>query len=407
MILTFVAQFCIIGGDLSYKNMKKLLYCCIFALFVLAPSLVNAADKVEFVLFHSNTCPHCKAEITFIDRELMSEYSDKVDFQLYEVSENQENQQMLSQYLYYYKGQGGSVPITFIDGEIIYGYGDDKTSGAHLREVIDHKLQLKGWFEKTDVAGNTGEQIIIPMIGAINPRTFSLPLLTVIIGLLDGFNPCAMWALLFLISLLLGMENRKRMILLGSIFIVASGAVYFVFMTAWLHFILFIGMIFWVRLIIGAGGIGVGSKNLWDYWKNRKIDGVVCVVSQNKNTQTTFEKIKNIVHRQGLWWSILGIVLLGFSVNLVELACSAGFPAIYTQVLALNGTPMWQKYLYMLGYIFFYMLDDLIVFIIAVVTLKSRVVGGKFAKYSNLIGGALILILGALLILKPEWLMFG
>jgi len=146
---------------------------------------------------------------------------------------------------------------------------------------------------------------------------------------------------------------------------------------------------------------------LWDYWKNRKADGVVCEVSQNKNTQTTFEKIKNIVHRQSLWWSILGIVLLGFSVNLVELACSAGFPAIYTQVLALNGLPMWQKYLYMLGYIFFYMLDDLIMFIIAVVTLKSRIVGSKFAKYSNLVGGVLILILGILLILKPEWLMFG
>jgi len=178
-------------------------------------------------------------------------------------------------------------------------------------------------------------------------------------------------------------------------------------MAAWLHFLLFIGMIFWIRLIIGAAGIGVGGKNLLDYWKNRKADGVVCEVSGNKKTQTTFEKIKDIVHRQSLWWSILGILLLGFSVNLVELACSAGFPAIYTQVLALNGLPMWQKYLYMFGYIFFYMLDDLIVFIIAAVTLKSRVVGSKFAKYSNLIGGALILILGILLIFKPEWLMFG
>lgn len=390
--------------------MKKLFYCFVISLFLFAPFVAKAVDakeKVEFVLFHSKTCSHCKAEIAFIDKELRPEYGDIVNFSLYEVSESQENQQMLSQYLYYYKGHGESVPITFIDGEIVYGYGDDKTSGAHLREVIDQKLQLKGWFDeqKTDVVGNTGEQIIIPMLGPINPRTFSLPVLTVIIGLLDGFNPCAMWALLFLISLLLGMENRRRMILLGSIFIVASGAVYFVFMAAWLHFLLFIGMIFWIRLIIGAAGIGVGSKNLWDYWKNRKADGVVCEVSQNKNTQTTFEKIKNIVHRQGLWWSIFGIVLLGFSVNLVELACSAGFPAIYTQVLALNGLPVWQKYLYMLGYIFFYMLDDMIVFLIAAVTLKSRVVGSKFAKYSNLIGGLLILILGILLILKPEWLM--
>ena len=89
------------------------------------------------------------------------------------------------------------------------------------------------------------------------------------------------------------------------------------------------------------------------------------------------------------------------------MAISAGFPAIYTQVLALNDLPVWQKYLHMFGYIVFYMLDDMVVFIIAVMTLKSRVVSSKFAKYSNLIGGVLILILGILLILKPEWLMFS
>src|SRR3989339_655863 len=306
--------------------MKKLFYCSIVLLFFFLPLVVKAIDtnpgptqskeKVEFSLFHSKTCSHCKAEISFIDKKLRSEYGEMVNFNLYEVSESQENQQLFSQYLYFYKAKGGTVPVNFIDGEIIYGYSDDKTSGARLKEVIEQKLRIKGW----------------------------------------------------------------------------SGVVYFVFMAAWLHFLLFIGMIFWVRMIIGTVGIGVGGKNLWDYWKNRKADGVVCEVSSNKKTQTTFEKIKDIVHRQGLWWSILGIVILGFSVNLVELACSAGFPAIYTQVLALNGLPMWQKYLYMLGYIFFYMLDDMIVFTIAAVTLKSRIVGGKFAKYSNLIGGALILI---------------
>ena len=107
------------------------------------------------------------------------------------------------------------------------------------------------------------------------------------------------------------------------------------------------------------------------------------------------------MYRKSLWWSILGIILLGFSVNLVELACSAGFPAIYTQVLAISGIPMWQRYLYMAGYILFYMLDDLVIFIIAMATLKSKVVGGKYAKYANLVGGLLIFVLGLLLIFKP------
>ena len=228
-----------------------------------------------------------------------------------------------------------------------------------------------------------------------------------IIGLLDGFNPCAMWALLFLITLLLGMENRKRMWLLGSLFIVASGAVYFVFMAAWLQLLLFLGMIATIRIVIGLVAIGAGGINLREWWLNRKAEALACKVSDLKDTKKTFEKIKAIVYRQSLWWSIVGIIILGFSVNLVELACSAGFPAVYTQVLALSDLPMWQRYLYMVGYIIFYMLDDMIVFIIAMVTLKSKIVGGKYGKYSALIGGILMLILGLLLIFKPAWLMFS
>jgi len=151
----------------------------------------------------------------------------------------------------------------------------------------------------------------------------------------------------------------------------------------------------------------VGGKSLKDFWKSRKTEGVVCEVSSKKNTQKIFAKIKDIVYKKSLWWSILGILLLGFSVNLVELACSAGFPAIFTQVLALNEMPIWKKYMYMVGYIFFYMLDDLLVFFIAMSTLKSKVFGTKYAKYTNLVGGLLILILGLLLIFKPEWLMFS
>ena len=147
-----------------------------------------------------------------------------------------------------------------------------------------------------------------------------------------------------------------------------------------------------LAILIGVVAAGVGGKNLWDYWQNRKAEGVVCKVSKNEGTKKTFDKIKDIVYRQSLWWSIFGIIILGFSVNLVELACSAGFPAIYTHVLALNGLPMWQKYFYMAGYIFFYMLDDLLVFIVAMVTLKSKVFGSKYAKYSNLVGGLLIFI---------------
>lgn len=374
---------------------------------VQAETTGTESNKVEYILFHSETCPHCQAEIKFINSKIMKKYGDFIDLKMYELSKSSENQQIFQQYLTYYKVQSSGVPVAFIDGETVIGYGNDKTTGVKIMSLVEEKLVAKGLIEKSEEVVNNSEHIHIPFLGEIDLKQLSLPLLTIIMGLLDGFNPCAMWALLFLISLLLGMENKKRMWLLGSIFIFSSAIVYFIFMAAWLQFLMFVGMIVMVRIIIGLVAVGVGGKNLKDFWKNRKAEGVVCEVSHKKTTQKTFSKIKDIVYKKSLLWSILGILLLGFSVNLVELACSAGFPAIYTQVLALNGMPAWQKYLYMAGYIFFYMLDDMVVFFIAMATLKSKVFGSKYAKYTNLVGGLLILILGLLLIFKPDWLMFG
>lgn len=382
---------------------------------LLLPNLVSAQtgsigpradlDKVNFTLFHLETCPHCRAEIAFINSTLKPKYNDKVSFNFYELRE-QESLAKLQEFVDRTGARTSGVPITFVDDKVFYGYNTDATTGDQLISAIENAIKTREKV-KEEAEIDKGPKINVPVLGEINPKKFSLPLLTVVIGLLDGFNPCAMWVLLFLITLLLGMESRKRMLLLGGIFIFASGAVYFAFMAAWFNFILFIGSILMIRILIGAVAIGIGGKNLYDYWQNRKADGVVCEVSNQKWTQKVFGKIKEVVHRQSLWWSIVGIILLGFSVNLVEMACSAGFPAIYTQVLALSGIPTWQKYLYMVGYIIFYMLDDMIVFAIAMVTLKQKVFGTKYAKYTNLVAGALILILGVLLIFKPEWVMFS
>jgi hypothetical protein len=119
------------------------------------------------------------------------------------------------------------------------------------------------------------------------------------------------------------------------------------------------------------------------------------------------DRIKEFVHSRKFWLALGGIVMLAFAVNLVELICSAGFPVVYIQVLSLTPLPFWQYYLYLLGYIFFYMLDDMIVFVVAMITLQMLGVGAKYKQACNLVGGVLMLIIGILLIFKPEALLFG
>lgn len=175
-------------------------------------------------------------------------------------------------------------------------------------------------------------------------------------------------------------------------------------MSAWLNFFLLVGYIKWIRYIIGLVALGSGIYSLKDYLENKDAS---CKVTANKKRRRVFDRLKEITQQKAFLAALGGIILLAFAVNLVELICSVGLPAIFTQVLAVNQLPKYQYYLYLVGYIFFYMLDDMIVFLLAMITLKATGLDSKYNRFSRLFGGILILIIGILLIFKPQWLMFG
>lgn len=322
----------------------------------------------------------------------------------------------------------GGVPFLIIGDKDFVGYADG-TTDKEIESQIKHCLEnscsdsvasiLKSTSENTEnkdteieerkidnsETTKTEKLINLPFIGEVNAMNFSLPILTIFMGAVDGFNPCAMWIMLFLISLLLGLKSRRRMWLLGVTFIMSSAFVYFLFMAAWLQLILFLGFIVWVRTLIGLLAVTAGGLNLKSYVREKNDSG--CKVTGGEKRQLVFAKMKAIAQQNSLWLALGGIILLSFAVNLVELVCSAGFPAVFTQVLSLSDLATWQYYGYILLYIFFFMIDDIIIFAIAMFTLKATGISTKYGKWSKLIGGALMLILGILLIFKPEWLMFG
>ncbi|MBD3362316.1 hypothetical protein GF362_01195 [Candidatus Dojkabacteria bacterium] len=271
------------------------------------------------------------------------------------------------------------------------------------KEQIVQEEDLDNKKETTFEIDPMKKKFEVPILGEITAGDFSLPVLTIILGVLDGFNPCAMWALLFLISLLLGMKDRKRMWILGIAFIATSAFVYFLFMTAWLNFFIFLGYVPWIQKSIGIFALGVGIYNLYDYFFNEDSS---CKGEEIDKKRKVFSKLKEVTLQKNFIVAILGIIALAFAVNLVELLCSAGLPAIYTQVLSLSDLSTWQYYSYMLLYILFFMIDDLFVFFAAMITLKAIGIENKYAKLSRLLGGIVIFIIGLILLLRPELLAF-
>ncbi|MFA5776088.1 MAG: hypothetical protein WC988_00825 [Patescibacteria group bacterium] len=370
-------------------------------------------NNVTLYFFWGNGCPHCAAEEKFL-KTIEKEFP-TLTIRKFEVWGSAKNREIFKNVGQKLGADVKGVPFTVVGDKYIGGYYTDDTTGAEIRSYIKSCLQN----ECVDVVSNLAplppekksdvpkenpwKDVNFPIIGKINLTTLSLPIITVVIGTLDGFNPCAMWVLLFLISLLLNLQDKKRRWFLGSTFIIASGLVYFFFMSAWLNILLFIGFVVWVRLAIAVFALGAGAFSLNKYWQHR----TGCVVEDDEKRKKTFDKLKKITYDKNLLIALFGIIALAFAVNLVELLCSAGFPAMFTQILALNQLPSIQYYLYILLYIFFFMLDDIIIFVIAMKTLEATGISTKYARYSHLIGGLLMVIIGALLIVKPEYLMFN
>lgn len=400
---------------------SSILLVSFLALFFLKLPLASAqTTKVPLYLFYSETCPHCHNEIEFL--KALKQEIPELEIHAFEISKNKANVELLQKTAEEFEADSRFVPFTVIGKNYLTGYSNDAATGSQIRTLAEDCLEkncpdLVGDIingvetsddsEPDDSKSNRvslPEVIALPFFGDVEIKSLSLPVLTLVIGALDGFNPCAMWVLLFLISLLLQMQDPRRMWILGTAFILASGAVYFLFMTAWLNLFLFLGFIVWIRIIVGLVALFSGGYNLKEYWTNKNS---ACKVAGSEKRQNTFSKLKAITQKKQLWLALLGIVLLAGAVNLVELVCSAGLPAVYTKVLTLSNLPVWQYYLYLLLYIFIFMLDDMIVFAIAMITLRATGLTTKYTRLSHLIGGLLMLIIGLLLLFKPGWLMFG
>lgn len=399
--------------------MKKFFTLIIFSLIAVATftPITNAesSDEINLYFFYGDGCPHCAKEEPFL-KSLEEKYP-MLSIHSYEIWNNAENRKLMIDFGKKLNATVNGVPFTVIGEEYTVGWIDEKNTGAKIEQAITCAIEKGCRDIGTEITSpetnNTNtitktspipDTLTLPIIGEIKTKNLSLPVLTIIIGALDGFNPCAMWTLLFLISLLLGMENRARMWTLGIAFIVASSAVYFLFLSAWLNLLLFIGFIFWVRIAIGTIALGGGSYYLKEYFFNKT---AVCKVTSSTKRKKIFDNLRKLTHEKSFWIALIGIILLAFAVNLVELICSAGLPAIYTQILTLSDLPTWQYYGYLLLYIFIFMLDDILVFFTAMITLKLTGVSDKYARISHLIGGIAMVIIGILMLFKPEWLMFG
>ena len=397
-----------------------------FFIFSSSQSTFASEETVLLEFFGRETCKHCQDEKVFL-KDLQKEYP-QLQVQYYDIA-NEEDKALF--YKVTEKAKlSKTPPLTFIGNTFVQGFGSNITTGLRLQELlegallqktlsINEYLQSDADFKLESVDGGTCSEDIsengadcevsdteflfeVPFFGPVNVKSFSLPVMSLVLGLIDGFNPCAMWVLIMFLMVLSQAGSKKRMIQIAGVFILAEAIMYYLILNVWMITWDFFGMNEWVTPIVGTVAIGGAIFFLYEFYT---FDGT-CKVTNNEQRNKISKKVQLYANSPMTWVIFFGIIGLAFSVNIIELACSAGIPQAFTKVLDLNLLTWLEKQWYMLLYILMYMFDDVIVFGFAFYSFEKLHTMNKYAKWSNLIGGILMLLIGLLMIFKPELLVF-
>jgi thiol-disulfide isomerase/thioredoxin len=394
---------------MSRGNLRAVV--CIFFLlagFAAAPPGTEADDAaprnmspVRLYFFWGNGCPHCEREKEFLS-QLKAELP-ALMIESYEVWQNRANAGFFSQMTSRAGIRSTGVPVTFIGNKVVVGFSERDKAEILSAILACLKQPCMDPVERLSrpVQQEVQKSIDLPLVGSVDPSRVSLPMITILLGFLDSFNPCAFFVLFFLLSLLVHARSRTRMFLIGFTFIFFSGLIYFLFMAAWLNLFLLAGNLTVITVAAGVVALAVSVINVKDFFMLKK--GVSLSIPESAKPGL-YAKMRNLVRSTALAPMLAGTIVLAVAANTYELLCTAGFPMVFTRILTLHGLPAAAYYTYLALYNVVYIIPLAGIVTVFTVTLGARKLTEWEGRKLKLVSGLMMLCLGLVLILRPALL---
>ena len=381
---------------------------------------IAATEDVVVYFFWGKGCPHCEEEKIFLNEMKKKYLSMKIID--YEVWYNKQNALYLSKMAGSYNLKTSGVPVTFVGENAFVGFS--KQSKEEIVEsirkclssqCIDPALVASGKISIDKIrglpeTGKTAERaedleckeknktVYIQWIGNLDASEMSLPVITFVIAGLDSFNPCAFFVLFSLLGLLIHARSRKKMFLIGSVFIFFSGFIYFLFMAAWLNLFLLMGQVAVITKIAGAIAILIATINIKDFFAFKK--GVSLTIPDTAKPKL-FDKMRKLIKSTSLLSILFGTAVLAIAANSYELLCTAGFPLVFTRILTLNNLSTMKYYMYLVLYNLIYIIPLAIIVFIFTITLGRKILTERQGRLLKLVSGTMMLGLGGVLFFNP------
>lgn len=409
--------------------------------------------KIHLYFFWWTKCPHCLKAHPFIE-QLPQRYP-WLELHALEVTERPENGELYARLAQGLGEEAGPVPAFFYCGTMFTGYGEDSTTGTALARNLElcHEWVVANRLPSPALpaaaAGETGVEaaptaasekaaeamsgvaatapenagaaesqagaagappvaaaegaatIMVPLVGEVALANLSLPAQTLLIAGVDAFNPCAFFVLLFLLGLLVHAQSRRRMLLIGGLFVLFSGLIYFVFMAAWLNLFLFLGELALITTLAGLLAVVIGGINVKDFFWFKQ--GVSLSIP-DRAKPGLYRRTRELVRASSLPAMVASTVVLALVTNSYELLCTMGFPMVYTKILTGNDLAPAAYYAWLALYNLVYVLPLLVIVVLFTVGLGAHKLTEREGRVLKLLSGLMMLFLGILLIAAPQLL---
>ncbi len=356
------------------------------------------AWQVNLFFFWSARCPHC-LEAKSVVEHLAAELP-WLELHSRELTGHAEYRGEYMAMARLFGQEARSVPAFFYCGRMAVGFDSESGMGAQIRTELEqcHRQLVE---ERMPAVTPGGEGIDVPLLGPFSAGEQSLLLVTAVIAALDAFNPCAFFVLLFLLSLLVHTRSRRRMLFIGGVFIFFSGAIYFLFMAAWLNLFLLMGMQRLFTVAAGLVAVTLALINIKDFFLPGR--GISLSISAEKKPGM-FQRMRALLQADKLAALTLGTITLAVAANSYELLCTSGLPMVYTRILTLESLTSSGYYLYLLLYNVIYVIPLLLILLLFSYTLGQRKLQPEEGRLLKLLSGIMMLELGVGLLYLPELL---
>lgn len=384
-------------------------------------------EPITIYFFWGDGCPHCAEAKPFLAG--LTQRFPRVQVRDFEVWYHQENQDPFIRMAAKFGFEPSGVPTIFIGDRYWVGYAKDPI-GKEIEAYVGSCL-LSGCpdagagvfspaatptaapaptqvptasapVEPTSApaAPTRSSTLTLPLIGSVDLATQSLALSTALIAFVDGFNPCSLWVLSVLLALTLHTGSRKKVLIIGLVFLTVTSLVYVAFIAGLFTMFTIVSFAGWIRVVVALFALFFAAVNIKDYFWYK--EGISFTISDEKKPGL-YRSMRRVLNAGESTPALIGAtIVMSAGASLVEFTCTAGFPVLWTNLLASQGVTALTFIVLLALYMLIYQVDELGIFLAAVFSLRASRLEEKHGRILKLAGGMLMLTLAAVMLINPN-----